>query len=72
MKLEKKLSIGAFLSTVGSIGIISSILFGAPDLARPWSFLVGFTVGVVTGTGVVLSLNGLIERRRGKGSHGIE
>lgn len=70
MKLEKELSIGAFLGTVGSVGIIISILFGAPDLARPWSFLVGFTVGVVTGIGVVLSLHGLIERRRGKELHG--
>ncbi|MBU7016244.1 MAG: hypothetical protein HXS44_01950 [Theionarchaea archaeon] len=66
MKSEQKIGIGSFLAAIGSIGVILSFLVGPPDLGRPWSFLIGFTLGIICGLGATLSIHGLIERRRGK------
>lgn len=63
MDPEKKISIGAFLGVVGSVGIILGFLLGAPNLAGPWDFLVSFALGVSAGLGVALSVSGLLERR---------
>ena len=63
MNPEKELSIGAFLAAVGGLGTIFSVLFGAMDLARPWSFLAGFASGLIAGLGVALSISGLLKRR---------
>jgi NhaP-type Na+/H+ or K+/H+ antiporter len=63
MKSEYKMSIGAVLATFGALGIVLSLLLPI-DLGRPLDFLLGFAVGVCSGLGAVLSLNGLMERRR--------
>lgn len=63
MKSEKKISIGAFLAAVGSVGIILGFLLGASNLAGPWGFLVSFALGVIAGLGAALSVFGLFERR---------
>lgn len=64
MKSEKKISVGAFLAAVGSVGVILGFLLGAQNLAEPWSFLVSFALGVSAGLGVALSVSGLLERRK--------
>ena len=60
MKTQQKLIIGGALATLGGLAAI----FG-PGLGvdRPWSFVVGFLVGVVTGLGATLAVVGLLERR---------
>lgn len=63
MNPEKELSIGAFLAVTGGLGTIFSVLFGAMDLARPWSFLAGFVFGLLAGLGAALSISGLLKRR---------
>lgn len=60
-----KLGLGAALATLGALSIVLSLLLGWPEAARPWAFLLGFIIGVVTGLGATLSVAGLIERRRG-------
>lgn len=65
MKSEKKISVGAFLAAVGSVGIILGFLAGIPDLTRPWGFLVGFALGVISGLGATLTISGLLDRRHG-------
>lgn len=63
MNPERRLSIGAFLAVVGSIGIILIILLGPPDLGRPWDFLIGFGFGIAAGLGAALSIYSLFEKR---------
>jgi len=48
MNPEKK-SRGAFLAAGGSIGIILIILFGPPDLGRPYNVVIGFVFGIIVG-----------------------
>lgn len=61
-----KLGLGALLSTLGALILVLSILLEWTALTRPWGFLLGFFVGIITGLGVTLSLAGLIERRKRK------
>ncbi|MGD2249143.1 MAG: hypothetical protein PVF58_12120 [Candidatus Methanofastidiosia archaeon] len=61
MKSGKK-TIGAFLAAVGGLGIILSILLGPPDLGKPWDFLIGVDVGVITGLGAALSISSLLQK----------
>ncbi|MBU7014608.1 MAG: hypothetical protein HXS52_01300 [Theionarchaea archaeon] len=68
MKSEHKMSIGAVMASIGSLVLVLSLLVGPMDLGRPLDFLMGFGVGLCTGLGLVLSINGLIERRREKES----
>ncbi|MBU7011720.1 MAG: hypothetical protein HXS46_13615 [Theionarchaea archaeon] len=63
MELEKRISIGAFLAAVGSIGIILYLSLGPPDLIRLWDFLISFVFGVIAGLGATLSIHGLLEKR---------
>ena len=56
--------IGIILAILGGAGIIFGPLLGFTELARPWSFLLGFIFGVMTGIGVALALFGLYEMRR--------
>jgi len=62
--MKKKRGIGVMFVTIGGIGIILGTLLGFSDLDRPWSFLMGFLLGVIAGIGVVLSISGLLERRK--------
>ena len=61
---NRKLGIGACLSVVGALGIILGPALGVTDLGRPWSFLAGFTTGVIAGLGAALSIAGLLGMRR--------
>ena len=63
MSSAKKLTIGIIFSILGGAGIILGPLLGFTELARPWSFLLGFIFGVITGIGVALALFGLYEMR---------
>lgn len=55
------------MATLGALGIVLGPKLGAAGLGRPWSFLVGFTDGVVTGIGAVLAISGLLDYRRNHG-----
>ena len=61
MNARKKAGIGAALACLGALGFIIGPTFGLADLSRPWSFLIGFVVGVVAGLGATLAVAGLIE-----------
>jgi hypothetical protein len=63
----QKLALGAALATIGGVSIMLSLLFGWNELARPWSFIIGFGGGLVGGSGVALALCGLVECARGSG-----
>ena len=66
MKSTKKLSLGSISAILGAAGIIFGSLLGFTELARPWSFILGFVFGVLTGIGVVISISGLLETRKEK------
>jgi hypothetical protein len=61
---NRKLGIGACLCAIGALGIVLGPALGLTDLGRPWSFLAGFTIGVIAGLGVALSIAGLVGMRR--------
>ena len=63
MPSRTKLGLGGALSGAGGLGMVLGSILGASALPRPWSFLVGFTVGILAGMGVSLALAGLIEGR---------
>jgi len=64
MKTEKKLGLGSLFSVLGAAGIILGPLLGLSDLAQPWSFILGFVFGVLSGVGVALVISGFLERRK--------
>jgi hypothetical protein len=64
MKPAHKLSLGSVFAIFGAAGIILRPLLGFSELARPWSFILGFVFGVLAGVGVVLSITGLLETRK--------
>jgi MFS family permease len=64
METKTKLGLGSVLAMLGAMGMILAPTLGATALARPWSFLAGFLVGVVCGLGVALTVAGLLEHRR--------
>ena len=51
------------LATFGGTGIVLSILLDWTSLSRPWSFLLGFLMGILSGMGAALSIYGLGKRR---------
>ena len=61
---EQKLGVGSVLAVMGALGIIFGALSGGSTLGRPWSFLLGFVFGVLTGMGATLAISGLIDRGR--------
>ena len=61
---RNRLGLGAVLATFGALGVVLSFLLGWTEAARPWSFVIGFVVGIACGLGGTLSVAGLIERRR--------
>lgn len=65
MKPSTKTGVGAVLGIVGAAGMILGPTLGAAALGRPWSFLLGFVVGIVAGMGVTLAISGLLDMRRG-------
>ncbi len=67
---RRKLGIGAFLATVGALGIVLGPLLGLTDLGFPWSFLAGFVTGLLAGLGATLSISVLLDLRRTTGDKG--
>ncbi len=65
LSTQTKLALGSVLSTFGALAIVLSLLLDWTAAPRPWGFLIGFVVGMLTGLGATLALSGLIERRRG-------
>ena len=66
MNARQKISLGSTLASMAGAGIALSAIFDWTLFARPWSFLVGFVLGVAAGAGVVLAISGLLEQRRSK------
>ena len=66
MDPKKALSVGVVLAILGGAGMILAPSLGATALARPWSFLAGFAVGLISGLAVTLVIYGLL----GKGGRG--
>ncbi|MGD2072656.1 MAG: hypothetical protein PVG65_04115 [Candidatus Thorarchaeota archaeon] len=63
MESAKKLSIGAFLATIGALGIIINFVLGPTNMGRVLDFIVGFCLGILIGLGGALSISGLLESR---------
>jgi len=61
---NRKLGLGACLAVFGALGFVLGPTLGLSELGRPWTFLVGFTVGVFAGIGVALSIARLAGPRR--------
>jgi hypothetical protein len=64
----RRLALGAMLGLIGATVVILSILSRWTELARPWSFLIGFVGGVAGGAGAAISVCGLIGLRRARTS----
>ena len=62
---RNKLTLGSVSSTFGVLAIVLCLLMGWSEALRPWGFLLGFSVGVITGLGATLAIKGLIELYRG-------
>jgi len=59
---QQKLGLGSCLACVGGLSVLLMLLLD-PNLGRPWSFLVGFAIGLLSALGAGLALVGLAERR---------
>ena len=66
-RINAKLGLGSALATIGGIGFILGPALGLTDLGRPWSFLVGFAVGMMVSVGGTLAIGGLLENRAAGG-----
>ena len=64
MGSQQKIAIGAVLCVFGAMSIFLSAILGWSALDRPWGFLLGFLSGVSAGSGAVLVIAGLLQRRR--------
>jgi hypothetical protein len=64
MEWQQKTGVGAALSVLGAICMVVLPILGVTEIGRPWSFLLGFVIGVITGLGAVLAVSGLLDRRR--------
>jgi len=57
MNAAKKLPTGSIFAIIGGAGIILGPLLGFTELVKPWSFILGFMFGVLSGIGVALALS---------------
>ncbi len=60
-----QLAVGTVLTTFGALGMALGVILGVGSLGRPWAFVAGFLVGIATGLGCVLVVDGLATLRRG-------
>jgi len=61
---SRKLGLGAPLAAIGAMGFVLGPALGLTSLGRPWTFVVGFTFGLMAGFGATLCVAGLAELRR--------
>lgn len=59
----RKLGLGILLSAVGGLGMVFGPRLGLTELGRPGTFLAGLGVGLMAGSGLALSVTGILERR---------
>ncbi|MGD8539519.1 MAG: hypothetical protein PVI66_12445 [Candidatus Aminicenantes bacterium] len=64
MNPTKALHTGIILAILGGAGIILGPMFDLTELVRPWSFILGFVFGIMSGVGAALTLFGLLEKRK--------
>jgi hypothetical protein len=64
MTAKMKIGIGSLLALLGVSGIILGSAFGLSHLDPPWSFIIGFTFGIISGIGTPLTISSMIEYRR--------
>ena len=64
MNTKSKLGIGAVLAVCGGLGMALGPVIGFTQLREPFSFFIGFAVGLIGGIGTVLAVSGLIEYRK--------
>lgn len=63
-RTNTKLGSGSALATIGGIGILIGPALGLTELGRPWSFLAGLVLGMMTSAGGTLAIGGLLEKRK--------
>ena len=63
MDARRKIAVGSVLATFGGAAIALGAVMGVSTLGTPWSFVAGFVAGVLTGSGAVLAIAGLVECR---------
>jgi len=66
LSTQRKLGLGSMLAALGALGIVLAPWLGWTEAPRPWGFLLGFLVGLISGLGGTLAIAGLIERRRNR------
>jgi putative Mn2+ efflux pump MntP len=59
-----KIAFGSVLAAVGGLLMALSPIVGWYSFPRPWDFLLGFATGLLAGAGAVMTIGGLVERRR--------
>jgi hypothetical protein len=64
MDTRTKTGLGAAMAVLGALGFVIGPALGLAELATPWSFLIGFVVGIVAGLGATLAVAGLVEMRK--------
>ncbi len=64
MNPTKALYTGIILAILGGAGIVLWPIFGLTELVRPWSFILGFIFGIMSGVGAALILFGLLEKKK--------
>jgi hypothetical protein len=52
------------MAVVGAVCTVVAPVLGGTDIGGPWPFVIGFLVGVITGTGAALTVYGLATRGR--------
>jgi len=62
MKAKSKLAFGAVLGSFGGLVTIFGPAFGITHFSYPWSFIIGFVTGLMSGTGIALVISGLIKK----------
>jgi hypothetical protein len=63
MNPQRKMAYGAALAVLGGLATAIGPTLGLATLARPWSFIAGFLVGLLAGLGAALAIVGMLERR---------
>jgi len=64
MHPARRLALGSTLAVAGGATVLFAHLLGWTELARPWSFIIGFSSGLSAGIGVPLCVCGLARMSR--------